>query len=63
VREVDRAEFILLPLEVAALLSGRGFDDKVVAAGLLHGAVEDTAWGSTTSGRDSASGSAPSWPP
>jgi HD domain len=42
VREVDRAEFILHPLEVAALLSGRGFDDEVVAAGLLHDAVEDT---------------------
>ena len=43
VREVDRAEFILHPLEVAALLSGRGFDDEVVAAGLLHDAVEDTS--------------------
>jgi (p)ppGpp synthase/HD superfamily hydrolase len=42
VREVDHAEFILHPLEVAALLSGRGFDDEVVAAGLLHDAVEDT---------------------
>jgi (p)ppGpp synthase/HD superfamily hydrolase len=42
VREVDRAEFILHPLEVAALLSGRGFHDAVVAAGLLHDAVEDT---------------------
>ena len=42
VREVDRAEFILHPLEVGALLSGRGFEDDVVAAGLLHDAVEDT---------------------
>jgi (p)ppGpp synthase/HD superfamily hydrolase len=42
VREVDRAEFILHPLEVGALLSGGGFDDEVVAAGLLHDAVEDT---------------------
>jgi (p)ppGpp synthase/HD superfamily hydrolase len=42
VRDVDRAPFILHPLEVGALLSGRGFDDEVVAAGLLHDAVEDT---------------------
>jgi (p)ppGpp synthase/HD superfamily hydrolase len=42
VRDVDHAPFILHPLEVAALLSGRGFDDEVVAGGLLHDAVEDT---------------------
>jgi (p)ppGpp synthase/HD superfamily hydrolase len=42
VREFDGAPFILHPLEVAALLSGRGFDDEVVAAGLLHDAVEET---------------------
>jgi (p)ppGpp synthase/HD superfamily hydrolase len=42
VRAVDRAPFILHPLEVAALLSGRSFDDEVVAAGMLHDAVEDT---------------------
>jgi (p)ppGpp synthase/HD superfamily hydrolase len=42
VRAVDHAPFILHPLEVAALLSGRGFDDEVVAAGLLHDVVEDT---------------------
>jgi (p)ppGpp synthase/HD superfamily hydrolase len=41
-RDVDRAPFILHPLEVAALLSSRGFDDDVVAAGLLHDVVEDT---------------------
>lgn len=41
-RAVDHAPFILHPLEVAALLSGRGFDDEVVAAGLLHDVVEDT---------------------
>jgi (p)ppGpp synthase/HD superfamily hydrolase len=41
-REVDHAPFILHPLEVAALLSGRGLDDEVVAAGLLHDVVEDT---------------------
>jgi (p)ppGpp synthase/HD superfamily hydrolase len=42
-RDVDHAPFILHPLEVAALLSGRGFDDEVIAAGLLHDVVEDTA--------------------
>jgi (p)ppGpp synthase/HD superfamily hydrolase len=41
-RDADRAPFILHPLEVAALLSSRGFDDEVVAAGLLHDVVEDT---------------------
>ena len=42
-RDVDSAPFILHPLEVAALLSGRGYEDAVVAAGLLHDVVEDTA--------------------
>jgi HD domain len=42
VRAFDQAPFILHPLEVAALLSGRGFDDEVVAAGLLHDVVENT---------------------
>jgi (p)ppGpp synthase/HD superfamily hydrolase len=41
-RAVDRAPFILHPLEVAALLSGRGYDDEVTAAGLLHDVIEDT---------------------
>jgi (p)ppGpp synthase/HD superfamily hydrolase len=41
-REMDRAPFILHPAEVAALLSGRGCDPEVVAAGLLHDAVEST---------------------
>jgi (p)ppGpp synthase/HD superfamily hydrolase len=41
-RAVDGAPFILHPLEVAALLSGRDYDDEVVAAGLLHDVVEDT---------------------
>jgi (p)ppGpp synthase/HD superfamily hydrolase len=41
-RDVDRAPFILHPLEVGALLSSRGFDDEVVAAGLLHDVLEDT---------------------
>ena len=42
-READRAPFILHPLEVAALLSGRDLDDEVVAAGVLHDVVENTA--------------------
>ena len=41
-RRSDEAPFILHPLEVAVLLHNRGFDDEVVAAGLLHDAVEDT---------------------
>jgi (p)ppGpp synthase/HD superfamily hydrolase len=42
-REVDCAPFILHPLEVAALLTGRYYDDEVTAAGLLHDVVEETA--------------------
>ena len=41
-RAVDCTPFILHPLEVAALLNGRGYDDEVVAAGLLDNLVEDT---------------------
>ncbi|WP_205695582.1 HD domain-containing protein [Conexibacter sp. SYSU D00693] len=41
-RSSDAAPFILHPFEVASLLRGRGFDDEVVAAGLLHDLVEDT---------------------
>jgi (p)ppGpp synthase/HD superfamily hydrolase len=41
-RDVDHAPFVLHPLEVAMLLSGRGFDDEVVAAGVLHDIVENT---------------------
>jgi (p)ppGpp synthase/HD superfamily hydrolase len=44
-RDVDRAPFILHPLEVAALLSSRGFDEEVVGAGLLHDVVESTEAG------------------
>jgi (p)ppGpp synthase/HD superfamily hydrolase len=44
-RDVDRAPFILHPLEVAALLASRGFDDEIVAAGLLHDVIEDTDTG------------------
>jgi guanosine-3',5'-bis(diphosphate) 3'-pyrophosphohydrolase len=39
-RDVDSAPYILHPLEVAALLSGRGYDEEVVSAGLLHDVVE-----------------------
>jgi (p)ppGpp synthase/HD superfamily hydrolase len=45
-RASDAAPFILHPLEVAVLLRNRGFEDEVVAAGLLHDAVENT--GATT---------------
>jgi (p)ppGpp synthase/HD superfamily hydrolase len=44
-RVIDDAPFILHPFEVAALLSGRGFDEEVVAAGLLHDVVEETEAG------------------
>jgi (p)ppGpp synthase/HD superfamily hydrolase len=42
-REVDQAPFVLHPLEVASLLSGRDFDDDVVTAGVLHDIVENTS--------------------
>ena len=42
-READQAPFILHPLEVAQLLRGRGYPDHVVAAGVLHDVIEDTA--------------------
>jgi len=41
-RDVDRAPFVLHPLEVASLLNGRGFDDEVIAAGMLHDVVENS---------------------
>jgi (p)ppGpp synthase/HD superfamily hydrolase len=41
-READEAAFILHPLEVAQLLSNRGYPDEVVAAGVLHDSLEDT---------------------
>ena len=40
-REVDRAPFILHPLEVAQLLRSRGYEDEVVAAGVLHDVLEN----------------------
>ena len=41
-READDAAFILHPLEVAQLLSNRGYPDEVVAAGVLHDSLENT---------------------
>jgi (p)ppGpp synthase/HD superfamily hydrolase len=41
-RAVDGTPFVLHPVEVAALLSGRGWDEHVIAAGLLHDTVENT---------------------
>ncbi len=42
-REVDQAPFVLHPLEVASLLSGRDFDDEVITAGVLHDIVESSS--------------------
>jgi (p)ppGpp synthase/HD superfamily hydrolase len=41
-REGDGAEFILHPIEVAALLERSGCPDYVVAAAILHDVLEDT---------------------
>ncbi|HEX8120591.1 MAG TPA: HD domain-containing protein [Solirubrobacteraceae bacterium] len=41
-RDSDAAPFVLHPLEVSVLLRNRGYDDEVVAAGLLHDLIEDT---------------------
>jgi (p)ppGpp synthase/HD superfamily hydrolase len=42
-RLVDGAPFIVHPLEVASLLFYAGASDAVVAAGVLHDVIEDTA--------------------
>jgi (p)ppGpp synthase/HD superfamily hydrolase len=42
-RPVDGAPFIVHPLEVASLLYYTGASDAVVAAGVLHDVIEDTA--------------------
>jgi (p)ppGpp synthase/HD superfamily hydrolase len=42
-RDSDAALFILHPLEVASLLRNTGHTELVVAAGVLHDTVEDTA--------------------
>jgi (p)ppGpp synthase/HD superfamily hydrolase len=44
-READEAEFILHPLEVAALLDSHGFEDCVTAAAVLHDTLEATDLG------------------
>lgn len=42
-RESDAARFIIHPLEVASLLHNTGHPDHVVAAGILHDTIEDSA--------------------
>ena len=42
-RESDAARFIVHPLEVAALLHNAGHAEPLVAAGILHDTIEDTA--------------------
>jgi guanosine-3',5'-bis(diphosphate) 3'-pyrophosphohydrolase len=42
-RRKDGRAFIDHPVRVARLLAACGYDDEVVAAGLLHDVVEDTA--------------------
>jgi len=41
-RQGDGAEFVLHPIEVAALLERSGYPDHVVAAAVLHDVLEDT---------------------
>jgi len=42
-RAVDGAPFIFHPLDVASLLYSAGATDPVIAAGVLHDVIEDTA--------------------
>ena len=42
-RDADQAPFILHPLEVASLLSSRGYDEDVIVAGVLHDTLEKTS--------------------
>ena len=42
-REIDHAAFITHPIEVGCLLRGDGQPDAIVAAGLLHDVLEQTA--------------------
>jgi (p)ppGpp synthase/HD superfamily hydrolase len=53
-REVDGAPFVLHPLEVALLLRGADAGDPVIAAGLLHDAIEHG--GATVDGLEAAFG-------
>ena len=41
-RDGDQAPFVLHPLEVGSILSLAGYDDHIVAAGVLHDVLEDT---------------------
>jgi hypothetical protein len=41
-RQSDGADFVLHPIEVAALLERSGYPDHVVAAAVLHDVLEDT---------------------
>jgi (p)ppGpp synthase/HD superfamily hydrolase len=41
-RQADGADFVLHPIEVAALLERSGYPDHVVAAAVLHDVLEDT---------------------
>jgi (p)ppGpp synthase/HD superfamily hydrolase len=42
-REIDGIPFVTHPVEVACLLHEAGYPDEVVAAGVLHDVLEDTA--------------------
>lgn len=42
-RQVDDAPFVMHPQEVAGLLHDAGYQDEVVAAGVLHDVIEDTS--------------------
>ena len=42
-READGAAFVVHPMEVASLLEEARYPDQVVAAGVLHDVLEDTA--------------------
>jgi (p)ppGpp synthase/HD superfamily hydrolase len=41
-RDADGADFVLHPIEVAALVERSGYPDHVVAAAVLHDVLEDT---------------------
>jgi (p)ppGpp synthase/HD superfamily hydrolase len=42
-RDIDSLPFVTHPVEVACLLHEAGYPDEVVAAGVLHDVLEDTA--------------------
>jgi (p)ppGpp synthase/HD superfamily hydrolase len=41
-RDIDGLPFVTHPMEVAYLLHDAGYEDEVVAAGVLHDVLEDT---------------------